>query len=966
MGTDVISPEEIIKKKVEQIIEYYFLHKKIKYIFESGYNPFEKYENKLYIIDIDWIDHWKKYSSYLKAEIYFDGTGIDNEKALKKSVKEMCKNMINTNEINFNGAIPPPMNNEMEKNYFCNKLIYNLEDFDCLINENNYRSFKKITNSNIIQINEIDLLINQNFIFLIFEKKLKIKCFCVLRKDLIQITIDFNSSTLEDENELNEIFKNFINFRIKKQNEKDLRDFWISFFEENSIEFLDIKNMEDEYGHYILRNDCLFLRNLLLEERIINNINFNNINYGRLLGFETIDIIRYMNATLQCLINTDILTTFLLNKNIFMKINKNKEKCELSSIYCDLLANVFFIQNTNSYNPKNFKELLIAKDYSFNKFEARNAKDLIDFILKEMNYELSRLGNKINNDKFMNDSLSMNQNDEKIMLNYFLYQFKNKNSIISQLFCSINKNKTQCQTCLDTIYNYESCFIFDFILSLVYDYCNNNNIYVYEKNGKITIPLYQCFNFYTSTQFLSYYSHCKKCDTKTYSNQKVQIISLSPTIIISLNRGNGENEFKYKVDFPEMLDLKNFVKMSYGDSRYQLKAVIAKLNDGKYIAYCKKQIDNKWYCYNDTFVTCCSDQDNDFKNGIAHILFYESISQKFNNVFIENYIYGKINTMYNFNNNNSQFNNINNGFNINNFNNNANNSNNFRNNNNQMINFNNNNISNNMNNMRRFNNFNNMEQMNNFNNNNINNQMNNMGQINNFNNNINNQMNNMGQMNNFNSNINNQINNFNNNNIINNQMNNMGQMINNNNYNTNFIINQMNNINNNNNNFANNQANDYTQLNNFIMNNQVTNKINLFNMMNISNLKQTNNMNDIENNYNFKTQFNFNNDNKNNKTNNNIDLNRSFNSINVNSISQKFNINLYNQNQNNDKPNYNMNQKNYSSNTYNQKNQNNNDSDKINVMNDMKKKMNIGNNNNNINNNFNINNYLNNVNNNQQ
>ena len=334
MGVDVISPDDIIKKKGEQITEYYFLHKIIKYIFESKYN--QKYENELYIIDINWINHWKNYSNYLNAQKNFDEAEIYDKKALIKSVEEMCQNMINTGEINFNGVIPPPMNNEIEENFFCNKLIYNLEDFNCLINENNYRSFQELSKSNIISKNVINLFINQEFLFLIFKTKLKIKCFCKVRSNFIQITIDFNSSTLENQEELNEIFKNFIKFRIKKKNDKDFKESWNSFFKERNIDVKEKVPIEDEYGHYILRNDCIFLKYLSLDDKIINNINFNNINYGRLIGFETIDIINYMNATLQCLINTDILTEYLLNKNIFMNINKNKDKCELSSIYSDL------------------------------------------------------------------------------------------------------------------------------------------------------------------------------------------------------------------------------------------------------------------------------------------------------------------------------------------------------------------------------------------------------------------------------------------------------------------------------------------------------------------------------------------------------------------------------------------------------------------------------------------------------
>jgi ubiquitin C-terminal hydrolase len=43
-----------------------------------------------------------------------------------------------------------------------------------------------------------------------------------------------------------------------------------------------------------------------------------------------------------------------------------------------------------------------------------------------------------------------------------------------------------------------------------------------------------------------------------------------------------------------------------------------------FVAYCKNMIDNKWYLYNDAFVTKCRN-NYEYQNGMPYILFYRAI-----------------------------------------------------------------------------------------------------------------------------------------------------------------------------------------------------------------------------------------------------------------------------------------------------------------------------------------------------
>ena len=151
----------IASQKIEQITSYYIFHKQIKCIFNSGINPFyegvnffdrlEGDVNKaqlLYVIDINWINCWKKYSGYNLFCSYLEQNKSENlisKEDYQKEIEEICNNMKNTNEItNSEEYKPPPLiDNESYLNTFIHKLVLNIEDFDCVLDEKTYKLFEK-------------------------------------------------------------------------------------------------------------------------------------------------------------------------------------------------------------------------------------------------------------------------------------------------------------------------------------------------------------------------------------------------------------------------------------------------------------------------------------------------------------------------------------------------------------------------------------------------------------------------------------------------------------------------------------------------------------------------------------------------------------------------------------------------------------------------------------------------------
>ena len=107
-------------------------------------------------------------------------------------------------------------------------------------------------------------------------------------------------------------------------------------------------------------------------------------------------------------------------------------------------------------------------------------------------------------------------------------------------------------------------------------------------------------------------------------------------MIIILNRGKGK-VFNCSVDFPSKLNLSKYVLCPKSITQYELSGVITHLGEsgmsGHFIAFCKHRIDKKWYRYNDSIVTYCQDQNNEYKLGTPYILFYECCDNKINVLF---------------------------------------------------------------------------------------------------------------------------------------------------------------------------------------------------------------------------------------------------------------------------------------------------------------------------------------------
>ena len=752
---------------IDQIKNYYIFQKKLNSVLNNEQNNILFNENnsklkieEVYLINYDWIIKWKYYTKYDIAKDSFDKIVAENEKDLTNQMNVIFHNLLASGLISKKFILLFE-NNKNAYNQITRKKIIEPELFECIVDKKTFKLFQEIGEvfySPSEKKYKIDIILSKKIIILLIKEKCLAKFLYYgnmeCENKLIQLTAKYFDKDNEGKNS-EKIYNAFIKFLISKD-----ENYLLESFNNYNIGFVKNLFIKLKEGYKIeFQNDNLASKYFDAEKNI-KNLNFQNVNKFRNIGLRNIGATCYMNATLECFINVDPLTRYLLTESNYYKIINHDGIFELSSAYCNLLAGVCLDENTNNYfEPYNFKEVISWKNPLFEGVNANDSKDLINFMLEEMNQELSRLNKKDSNQNILKvfNLNQINQSDPVLTFNNFRNDFVQKNdSIIALTFFFIIESKSQCQVCKNVTFNYQSLFLLEFGLEAIYNFYTSKNYNLINNDGKKVINLMLCFEhnkepvfFVGDNQF-----YCNICKRQTDNINSNILFSLPPYLIIILNRGKGKS-FECEVDFPEYLNLQNYVSCPQSIYNYRLSGVICHLGQsgmsGHFIAYCRQRINNMWYCFNDATVTLCNDQQNDYKNGCPYILFYQSIDKRPNVLFSNDITFDNNYFMNNNQNNfcnNNNLNNISNNINNNNF---ANiNTNNF--NNNCMNNFNNMSTSNNMNFMNQNNN--NMminNSTNNFNNNNFNNMNYN---FNNFNNNMNNSFNNIINNDNLNCNIN--------------------------------------------------------------------------------------------------------------------------------------------------------------------------------------------------------------------
>ena len=492
-----------------------------------------------------------------------------------------------------------------------------------------------------------------------------------------------NEKQFQGQNNTNEIYGN------NNQNDYNYYNYYNQNLNQNdeNIAFNTTNNDETNYDFLLNNNDNNYYQ--IPEENIPVNLDF----MVRAKGLANVGATCYMNATLQCFYHVKKLSENLINDN------KITPSMEITYAYKNLIEELSGCKNRNEYKmrkqmlitdeskkdyyePINFKNKISEKNPLFKGIQANDSKDLILFLLENMDNELTKRNNK-NAPEIVFDGKSVEQTyDENFK--------KRHNSIFAEIFYGFQKSIMKCSSCgqSDDNYNVFNCLIFP--LEKVYNTLNeankknmmnnnmynniynnvNNNMNYYMDNMNINNPyqlnylqnqvtninqytyssitspnknmnyntnnndipkkitLDDCFKENESAEILSGQNQifCNRCRRTTDAVIKNEIFKAPNVLILILNRGRG-NVFKCDLDFPYQLDISKYVKNPSSPNNYELIGVISHLGkssmEGHFIAFCK-HFDFNWYLFNDGIVTQVA--QNEIFKGTPYILFYQNIN----------------------------------------------------------------------------------------------------------------------------------------------------------------------------------------------------------------------------------------------------------------------------------------------------------------------------------------------------
>ena len=421
------------------------------------------------------------------------------------------------------------------------------------------------------------------------------------------------------------------------------------------------------------------------------NININNINdenqYNQYsqnpyiyyyfsscpkIGLENIGATCYMNATLQCFCHIEKLINFFKYKyNQHMKNMPKKNGDNLSSSFKLLVDNLWpnnydplSPNNKKFYAPHEFKNKISKMNPFFKGNNSNNINFFLKFIIIRLHKELN-IKNQMNN---RNEQIKIDKRNLLLTYQKFMQEIiAYNNSIISDLFYGINCNMLRCCNCNSQVFDFHSYFLITFPLEEVYDYKNkiikmqtqvnnsnyiqnnfnrsninqpnasNNNYTIYQQNqfnnnqinyNNFEINIYDCFDFNRRIDFndgdnLMYCEYCKN-NSNFYLCKN--LITCPKILIISLNNVKAKSNIKF--NFPDRLNLYNYIQDKNSGIMYKLIGVITHIDIGNnFVAFCTDPITNKWCKYNDITVSEVKDFQSEIINSIIpSVLFYQKIN----------------------------------------------------------------------------------------------------------------------------------------------------------------------------------------------------------------------------------------------------------------------------------------------------------------------------------------------------
>ena len=330
------------------------------------------------------------------------------------------------------------------------------------------------------------------------------------------------------------------------------------------------------------------------------------------IGLSKIGNIPFVNAIIQCFSNIPRFKYELLKKEIYNDLEKYKFNYKkLSFALVEVLKNLWENLSITVYKPNNFINILneVKPDIDLAFYKPR---DLIEFLLKEIHYELNAPQNiriEINKDLniFQNNALI------KAFNNYKKSYESVHNSIITKEFNGYYIDLQGCFICNNYHINTNNINNFRFLNFPLEEIKHFKN---YNSNN---VTIYDCFEYFERMEPCLIV--CNKCGKQM--GKYSELLNMPSTLIINFEY----KENMIKVIYEEFLILKKYLRINININSpfyYELIGAICRVNsnnENNYVAFCKNE-NCDWYKYNDNKVTKSSFAEIE---GFPYSLFFSYI-----------------------------------------------------------------------------------------------------------------------------------------------------------------------------------------------------------------------------------------------------------------------------------------------------------------------------------------------------
>ena len=499
------------------------------------------------------VELFNKYS--IKYKILDDNSIFEDKKEKEEII--LCRN-IGMGKLN----IKPNSFNESRKNEINRNTLFDLKTVNFLKNGNEVKIFQ---NKNILDENKF------------------------FRRDF---NISPNFAKEEQNNELKNIINQKTSILPKPKENIDLINIRNTFAQKTQIKKRNA-SIQNKNKNFELNLDDFLPKKVIYRPSIPG-----------VIGLSKISDIPFINPIIQCFSNVQRLKFELLSMYNDLKNNKSSEK-KLSFALAKVLKNLWENLNIREYKPKTFIEIIKS---NINQ-TIKEPKQLIDYLLKEIHYELNNVENM---NIVMNQNMNLFQNNNFIeVFDIYKKNYENRNnSIISKEFSGYFTEVQRCTNCNFYFINSKNIQHFNFLNF-------NLDIIIKFKNYNFNcIDICECFEYFQKKENI--FLNCNICGAQMYKFTK--ILNMPNTLIINFDY----NGTKVRINYKEYLNLKKNILFNNDIFYYELIGVITYINnenENNFVAYCKND-KCIWYKYNDNKVTKSSFREID---GIPFVLFYSYI-----------------------------------------------------------------------------------------------------------------------------------------------------------------------------------------------------------------------------------------------------------------------------------------------------------------------------------------------------